>query len=125
MSIEYTCGIIEESLNDIGVLSKISMFLHTSRVTNLPDEEPDIWHINEYHIPEAALTSLIPELKKNIKEGWYIHAFNIEARKLHVVLKGKNFLLPTKKDDSWDVMISYGQSVGCESRWTKNIPLSV
>lgn len=125
MSIIYTCGIIEESLSDTSILSKISAFLHTSRVQEWPDEEPDTWHLHEYHFPEADLERFIPELQRNIKEGWYIHAFNVDTRKLHVILKGKSFLLPTEKDDSWDKMISYGESVGCEARWTANIPLRV
>jgi hypothetical protein len=121
----YTCGIIKESLNDISMLSKISVFLFKTRLQKLPDEEPDIWHVNEYHIIESDLISLLPKMIENIKEGWYIHAFNIEANKLYVVLKGKYFVLPTKKDNSWDEMIMYADSVGCEERWTKNIPLRV
>jgi len=125
MSVIYTCGIIEESLNDTSILSRMSTFLHTSRVQEWPDEELDTWHIHEYHFPEADLERFIPELQRNIKEGWYIHAFNFDTRKLHVILKGKSFFLPIEKDDSWDKMISYGESVGCEARWTANIPLRV
>ena len=86
MSIIYTCGIIEESLNDTRILSEMSTFLHTSRVADLPDEEPDTWHIHEYHIPETDLERFIPELERAIKGGWYIHAFNVDVRKLHVIL---------------------------------------
>jgi len=125
MSVIYTCGIIEESLNDTEILSKISKFLYKSRVAKMPSEEPDTWHIHEYHLPEADLELLIPDLQQHTKEGWYSHAFNIERSKLYVILKGKSFILPTEKDGSWDEMISYGESVGCESRWTKNIPLRV
>jgi len=125
MSIIYTCGIIEESLNNTSILSRLSPFLHTSRVQAWPGEEPDAWHIHEYHLPEADLERLIPELERNVREGWYIHAFNVDARKLVVILKGKSFCLPTEKDGSWDEMIAYGESVGCESRWTANIPLRV
>ena len=125
MSTIYTCGIIEESLDDTSILSGVSTFLHTSRVQVQPDEEPDTWHIREYRLPEADLERLIPELQHHIREGWYVHAFNVDAEKLHVILKGRSFLLPIEKDDSWDEMISYGVSVGCESRWTANIPLRV
>ena len=125
MSVIYTCGIIEESLNDTSILSKMSTFLHTSRVQEWPDEELDTWHIHEYHFPEADLQRFIPELQRNIKEGWYVHAFNVDTGRLYDILKGKSFLLPTEKDDSWDEMISYGESVGCEARWTANIPLRV
>lgn len=125
MSIIYTCGIIKESLNDISILSEISSFLHTSRVQEWPNEEPGKWHIHEYHFQEDVLKQLIPELQRNIKEGWYIHAFNVDTRKLYVILKDKSFLLPIEKDDSWETMISYGESVGCESQWTANIPLRV
>ena len=121
----YTCGIIEESLHDTRILSGISTFLHASRVEKLPDEEPDTWHIHEYHLPETDLERLIPELERSIQEGWYSHAFNVDTRKLYVIFRGKSFLLPTERDDSWDAMISYGESVGCESRWTTSIPLSV
>ena len=68
----YTCGIIMESLNDISMLSKISAFLFKTRLQKLPDKEPDIWHVNEYHILESDLISLLPKLIENIKEGWYI-----------------------------------------------------
>ena len=94
MSIIYTCGIIEESLNDTGILSQISTFLHTSRVEKRPDEEADTWHVYEYHFTEEDLERFIPELQHSIKQGWYIHAFNIAERKLYVILKGRSFLLP-------------------------------
>jgi hypothetical protein len=67
MSEVYTCGVIEESLNDTRILSALSSFLHTSRVENMPDDEAGTWHIYEYHIPEKNLESLIPELQHNIK----------------------------------------------------------
>ena len=125
MSIIYTCGIIKESLSDVSILPEISTFLHTSRIQEWPNEEPDKWHLHEYHFQEGHLKQLIPELQHNIKEGWYIHAFNVDSKKLYVIINGKSFLLPTEKDDSWYEMISYGESVGCESRWTANIPLRV
>ena len=125
MSTIYKCGIIEESLDNKEILSRISKFLHKSRVAKMPKEEPDTWHVHEYHLPENDLQLLIPELMQHTKEGWYSHAFNIDSGKLYVILKGKSFILPTVRDDSWDEMIAYGESVGCESRWTKNIPLRV
>ena len=124
MPIVYTCGIIEESLSDTSILSDMATFLHTSRVAQ-PAYEPDEWHIHEYLLPEADLKRLIPELERNIREGWYIHAFNVDAGKLVVILKGRSFALPTERDGSWDEMIAYGESVGCGSRWTANIPLRV
>ena len=68
MTVLYTCGIIEESLSDTSILSQLSPFLHTSRVEKLLGEEPDKWHIYEYHLPKTDLEQFIPNLQNNVKE---------------------------------------------------------
>lgn len=125
MSELYKCGIIEESLENPKVLEKIRKYFVKSRVQNVPDEVPSVWHVYEYHIPHGILKDLLPELENQVKSEWYIHAFNIHDDVLYVVLKGKSFRLQTNKDSGWDEMIEYGEKVGCRSKWTRNIPLSV
>ena len=119
------CGVIEESLASGSILLKLKPHFVKKRTESMPNENPTVWHVNEYLIPHDALIDLLPWLEADINERWYAHAFNIEEDLLYVVLHDKSFKLPTIRDSTWDKMIEYGKTVGCDPRWTENVPLSV
>jgi hypothetical protein len=121
----YRFGIIIESMADLQPVAQLKDFVVRSRTADVPYEEPPVWHVNEYSIPLDRLEALLPLLTASIKAGWYAHAFNVDEARLIVILKGKSFVLPTVRDSSWQPMIDYGKSVGCDPQWTENIPLSV
>jgi hypothetical protein len=91
----------------------------------MPQENPSEWHVNEYLIPSEELNDLLVWIEADIKEAWYAHAFNVEEDVLYVVLHGRIFKLPAVKDSRWGAMVEYGKSVGCDPKWTENVPLSV
>lgn len=99
-------GIIEESLTNRKVLEKLSKYFISQRIENVQDDEYSIWHVNEYHISDEQVYLLFDLLKENIKETWYIHAFN--AKSLYVILKGKWFEISLYKNETWAEMIEYG-----------------
>jgi hypothetical protein len=121
----FRCGIIEESLASSASLATLEPYFVSQRTSSMPDEDPPLWHVNEYIIPRLRLFELLPELEREIRKGWYLHAFNVEEDTLVVVLHGRSFTLPTVRDSSWDEMIEYGESVGCAAKWTGTIPLRV
>ena len=121
----YTCGIIVESLQETGVLQDLQACFEKERLQEVPDEPELLWHVRQYAIPRDQLRSLLPRLAEAIKPGWYIHLFNIADNVLYVVLRGRFFKLPTRRDESWEPMITYGQNVGLARKWTENVPLRV
>jgi hypothetical protein len=121
----YRCAVIEESLGSPRTLAKLLPRLVRLRVEAMPNETPSVWRVNEYLIPHDDLIDVLPWLEADIKEGWYAHAFNIEKDVLYVVLHGRSFKLPTIRDSRWDTMIEYGKTVGCDPKWTENVPLRV
>ena len=78
MEIKYICGIIEESLMNTSILKEIKNYLIKTRIENRGNENPPEWHVNEYHIPKIEFQKIIPELEKQMKKEWYIHAFNLD-----------------------------------------------
>jgi len=121
----YTTGIIQESLSDISILNEFQPYLKKERTENVSDEKVKIWHIKEYHFPKDEIEQINNELVHHIKEGWYIHSFNVEDEVLFVIMKGKYFKLPTKRNEEWNEMIEYGKEIGVERRYIENIPLEV
>jgi len=119
----YKLGIIEESLFNRTILHDLAKYLRSQRIEEFPDSVPPVWHICEHHIPDAALAALLPELEKQVRPSWYIHAFNETA--LFVILHGKSFQISPIKDDSWNNMIAYGLSVNVERHYLESIPLHV
>lgn len=120
----FRLGIIEESLKDKKILDNISTYLAAQRVEEVPEDECPIWHIKEYHIDEQRLYHILDLLTKEIKETWYIHAFDDKV--LHVVLTGKRFEISLHKDDTWSEMIEYGVEVAkVERSFLEEIPLHV
>lgn len=119
----FRLGVIEESIENIDTLSVLSPFFFSQRIEEVPDDPCPVWHTNEYHVPEEKISDLLPVLEQQVKRTWYIHAFNHE--KLIVVLKGKSFQISLQKNETWNEMIAYGQSVDVEKRYLENIPLHV
>ena len=120
----FKLGIIEESLKDIKVLNMVKQYLFSQRIEQIPEDEYPVWHTNEYHIPDEKLKDLLEILKDEVKETWYIHAFN--DKQLFVVLKGRYFMLSLNRDYSWNEMIEYGvNEAKVERRFLENVPLHV
>jgi len=119
----YQLGIIEESLGCKDVLFTLKPYLANQRLEEVPGDTVPVWHTNEYHVPDSELLNLLPIFEEQILPTWYIHAFNEDV--LIVVLKGKSFKISREKDDSWNDMIVYGESVEVERRYLENIPLYI
>ena len=121
----FRCGVIQESLASTRPLLKLKPYFVRSRKESMPNENPPEWNVNEYLIPYKDLVDVLPWIEADIKEAWYAHAFNTEEDVLFVVLHGRSFRLPTIRDSRWDAMVEYGKCVGCDPKWTENVPLSV
>jgi len=119
----FCLGVIEESLKNIDILALLKPFFFSQRISEMPEETPPIWHINEYHVPDEKIVDLLPTLEQQVKPTWYIHAFDNE--KLIVILQGKSFFISLHKDETWDEMMAYGESVNVERRFLEDIPLAV
>ncbi|MCL2300571.1 MAG: hypothetical protein FWC27_10560 [Firmicutes bacterium] len=119
----YRLGVIEESLETPDTLERLRPLYFSQRLEEVPDDPSPIWHTNEYHVPDGQLVDLLPVLERQVKPTWYIHAFNDEE--LIVILRGKSFCISLQRDDTWDAMIAYGQSVQVETRYLENIQLTV
>lgn len=92
------------------------------RVSEEPEDECPVWHVNEYSIPEDAALDILTSLKDVIKPTWYAHAFNQE--KLYVVLSHEVFPVSPNRDETWDKMIEYGATcAGVEREYLETIPL--
>lgn len=120
--LNYTGEIIIESLHDKSVLDVLETYRIKSRRAEMPNETLKVWNINRYCIDEDALNSLLPRLEQSIGPGWYIHFFSDLGNRMFVIFVQKHFLVSKTKDESWEAMIRFGESVGVESRWTESIP---
>jgi len=119
----FRLGVIEESLESSDILEMLKPFFYSQRIEDASDDEFPVWHVNEYHVPDDKINDLIPALEQQVKLTWYIHAFNDEY--LIVVFRGKSFHISCHKDDTWNDMIEYGDTVKVERRYSESIPLSV
>ena len=124
MQRSFVGEIIRESLIDLTVLNGFKSFLVKSRVQNVKNFGPPLWHLERYRMPIESMKQLIPLIENNInKSEWYIHFYAEDANEMFVVLPGKTFQLPKYKDSSWTKMIEYGEQVGVGRHWTENIPV--
>lgn len=119
------CGeIIVESLANPDVLQKLEPFRIKTRQARSPDDGKS-WTVHRYCVDGRTLLEVIPMVEEALKEGaWYVHFFSDVGNKLYVVFRGRAFMLPKKRDDSWDDMIKFGESIGVGRRWTESIPVS-
>lgn len=116
--------IILESLVDPSVLEPFKAFVVSSRTAEVQDFVPSRWHIHRYRMPIDQVKARIPRLENNIdKNQWYIHFYSEDDNQMFVVLSGRTFELPKRKDAAWNEMIAYGEKVGVGRRWTENIPV--
>lgn len=102
----YKMGIIEESLLHKEVLNQWKNYFYSQRVEEVHDDAEPCWHVSELHIPDFEITKIAETLIYEIKDTWYIHAFNEHI--LYVFLKNKYFVLPLLKNEEWKEMIEYG-----------------
>ena len=120
----FRLGIIEESVDGREILCVLNPYFVSQRIENVPDDECQVWHINEYHISDDKIESIADTMKQHIKETWYCHAFSDE--KLFVVLKGKWFKISLERDETWNEMIEYGvDSANVERCFLEKIPLHI
>lgn len=120
----YRLGIIAESLKDISVLDTIKDCLFAEREEYVPNDSYPHWHIKEYRLEDGRIEEIAQILKENIKETWYIHAF--DETSMIVILKGRYFILPLKRDKSWKEMIKYGVKVAkVKKNYLKSVPLHI
>jgi len=115
--------IIIESLNNPSVLDSISEYIIKERIESRPSETEKIWHIRRYLLPRPIVVKILPMLETSIKHGWYIHFFSKNENELIIIMKNKSFIIHKVKDNSWEKMIEYGETIGCGRRWTENIPI--
>lgn len=117
--------IILESLIDISVLKNIKHRLVSEREAQVKNFIPSHWHIQRYKVSYTELKCLIPKLENNFdKNQWYIHFYSLSTEKLFVILPGQSFELSKyDKNNHYQDMIAYGESVGVGRRWTENIPV--
>ena len=118
----FTLVVIEESLEDLKVSQTLRPYFVNQRISEEPEDEYPIWHVNEYSVPEDDLPNVLTSLKDVIKPTWYAHAFNQE--KLYVVLSRKVFQVSLKRDETWNEMIEYGVNcAGVEREYLETISL--
>lgn len=106
----YRMGIIAEILNHQELLKQcIKKYIVNQRIEKVDGDEEEIWHIYELEIPENVFVNIIEVLKDDLKETWYIHAFDEHV--LYVIMKGKYFRISKQNDESWNEMLEYGRTI--------------
>ena len=119
----FRLGVIEESLKNPDALEMLKPFFFSQRTQEISGDPYPVWHTNEYHVENDALTKLLPLLERQVKKTWYIHAFN--EKELIVVLPGKSFRISPRRDKTWDDMIAYGEAADVERHYLEGIELNV
>jgi hypothetical protein len=118
--------IILESLVPSTDLSPYRKHLVKERVVEIPKESVPLWHIQRYRLPRSKVLEITAMLSHSLASGeWYVHFFGEQGNELYVVLSSRVFLLPKRKDSSWEAMMQYGESVGIGRRWTESIPVEL
>ncbi|MCF7689584.1 MAG: hypothetical protein K9M98_15000 [Cephaloticoccus sp.] len=116
--------IIIESLGEPSCLQTIERFAIKSRTREMPDEKVPFWNIHRYRITRSAILEVAPLIARSFANGeWYVHFFSEQHNELFVIMQGRVFLLPKHRDNSWEEMIAYGETVGVGRRWTQSIPI--
>ena len=104
----YRMGIISESLNHQELLNQVfKEYIVNQRIEKVDGDEEEIWYVYEPEIPENVFLNMIEILKYDIKETWYILAF--DEYFLYVIMTGKYFRISKQKDESWNKMLEYGR----------------
>lgn len=122
----FLCEIILESLADTTCIDSIQGYLIKTRAAEMPKERFPLWHIHRYRLPREQVLRVTPLIEKSLGSGeWYVHLFSEKNDELFVIIKGRTFRLPKIRNNSWDEMIRYGESVGLGRRWTESIPVKL
>lgn len=127
MNTDFFLGdIIAESLAATEGLESIQAWQIKTRIEERPEEMNPRWHIHRYRLPRAEVTKIAPLIQKSLSSGaWYVHFVAETTNELFVIMKGRVFTLPKFRDESWDEMIRYGESVGVGRKWTESIPINL
>lgn len=107
MKYMYHMGIIAESLIHQELVKQWNQYIVNQRIEKVEGDEEEIWHVYELQCPENEILTLIELLKNEVKDTWYVHAFN--ETNLYVIMRGKYFKISQKRDESWNEMIEYGR----------------
>ena len=117
----FRLGIIEESISDVSALEG---YFYSERTESVSGDEYSLWHISEYCVPDEKMAETAEALTAVVKKTWYAHGFN--EKELYVILCGKYFVLPPKRNFNWREMIRYGvKHAEVDKKYLKNIPLHI
>lgn len=120
----FRLGIIEESLSDKVVFEMLAEYLHAERTESVEGDECPLWHVKEYRIPDEKMSETAKVLAALVKKTWYAHGFN--EKELYVILHGKYFVLPPKRNFKWREMIRYGvKYADTDKKYLRKIPLHI
>lgn len=110
----YKGDIIEESLNNKGILKEVNII--STRVEKVTDEHQtpwlSQWTLDTIEVTENEAEGLAEKLSKGLdsEHGWYIDYRN---DKYHfIIFKDEVFKLDRNKKSDYDEMIKYGLSIG-------------
>jgi hypothetical protein len=96
----YKGTIIENSLNDRSILSKVQI-QNTSQAGS--------WILHDILADEE----IIPELSESLADGaWYIHLWKPGKDEVKVIFKNKVFDIKFSDKSSWAEAVAYGKSIG-------------
>ena len=120
----FRLGIIEESLSDKAVFEMLAEYLHAERTESVEGDEYPLWHIKEYRVPDEKMAETAEALTAVVKITWYAHGFN--EKELYVILCGKHFVLPPKRNFKWREMIRYSvKYADTDKKYLRKIPLHI
>lgn len=106
----YRMGVIAESLvHKELMMQSLKEYIVNQRIEKVEGDAEEIWHVYELLIPDNVFENIVELLVNEVKETWYIHAFNEKV--LYVIMKGKCFNISKQQDESWNEMIEYGRTV--------------
>lgn len=96
----YKGTIIENSLNDLSILSKVQI---------LNTRQAGSWIMHDILTEEA----IIPELSASLADGpWYIHLWESGKDEVKVIFKDKVFDIQFSDKSTWSDAVAYGKSIG-------------
>lgn len=120
----FRLGIIEESISDEAITEALAEYFLSERTESVEGDEYPLWHIKEYRVPDEKMAETAEALTAVVKKTWYAHGFN--EKELYVILCGKYFVLPPKRNFKWREMIRYGvKHADVDKKYLKNIPLHI
>lgn len=100
MSRVYEGSVIVQSLEDVSVLSQLSII----KTSTMED-----WIIHTVRVSEES----IPLLQQALADGpWYIHVWDKESGTLVIIYKEKIFPVALYDRSTWGEAIRHGESIG-------------